>query len=229
MVKGKLFGIGVGPGDPELLTLKAIKVMRKCEVIALPSVDNKEKTAFSVVKDHLNGKKLIECRFSMENDIEKRKKSRIISADTIISLLEGGKNVGFITLGDPTVYSTYMYLHKIIVSNGFIAEIIPGVTSFTAAAASLGISLCEGDETLLIIPSGNGESNDKLLDYPGNKVIMKSGENLTHILEKLKKRGYGNRTKVAFCVGMDDQQLYYDINDYERIAKGGYFNVVIVK
>ena len=228
-MKGKLYGIGTGPGDPELLTIKAVNTIKKCGVIAAPKAGSFDGTALSIIEKYLDGKELLECRFSMDKDIEKRKEARIIAANQIMEFLDNGNDVGFITLGDPTTYSTYMYVHEIIVAKGFDAEIIPGITSYTAAAAALGIALCEGDDILTVIPARHGESIDELLDYPGNKVIMKSGENLTSVLNKLKERGHGDRTKIAYCVTMDGQRLYANIDEYEQSSETGYFTLAIVK
>ena len=231
-MKGKLYGIGTGPGDPELLTIKAVKTIQKCSVIAVPKTENGERTAFSIIEKYLNGKELLECHFSMDKDIAKRREGRQIAARDIIQFLDKGKDVGFVSLGDPTTYSTYMYMHEIIVSKGFAAEIIPGITSYTAAAAALGIALCEGDETLTLIPARHGGNIDELLDYPGNKVVMKSGENLLRVLSKLKERGYGERTKIACRVTMDGQRLYTSIEayekSYEKSPEAGYFTLAIV-
>jgi precorrin-2/cobalt-factor-2 C20-methyltransferase len=128
-MKGKLYGIGTGPGDPELLTIKAVGAIQKCGVIAVPKTGSSEKTAFTIIETYLEGKELLECRFSMEKDMSKRREARQLVAADIIRVLENGKDVGFVTLGDPATYSTYMYIHKIIAEKGFDAEIIPGVTS----------------------------------------------------------------------------------------------------
>ena len=234
-MKGKLYGIGVGPGDPELLTIKAVNTVNKCSVIAVPITGKGERTAFSIVEQYLGGKELLECRFAMEKDMAKRKESRKAAADGIIRFLEAGKDVGFITLGDPTTYSTYMYVHEIIVALGFNAEIIPGITSFAGAAAAFGTALCEDDEVLTIIPALHHGTINELLDRPGNKVIMKSGENLSHVLSELKKRGYAERTKIAYRVSLDGEQLFESIEAYEAGKSGdnainsGYFTLVIVK
>jgi precorrin-2/cobalt-factor-2 C20-methyltransferase len=228
-MKGKLYGIGTGPGDPDLLTLKAINTIEKCSVIAVPNTGESEKVAYSIVEKYIAGKQLHECYFTMTRDLEKRKEARLAAANEIISFLDNGKDVGFVTLGDPTTYSTYMYMHEIIVSKGYEAEIVPGITSFAAAAAALNISLCEGDDTLMIIPASQNEKIDELLKQPGNKVIMKSGRALAEVIEKLKKYGYGNKTKIACEVTMENQQLYSSIDEYEKAPDGGYFTLVIVK
>ncbi|MCL2461648.1 MAG: precorrin-2 C(20)-methyltransferase [Defluviitaleaceae bacterium] len=227
-MRGKLFGIGAGPGDPELLTLKAVSIIQKCGVIAVPESGG-ERAAFSIVERYLDGKELLECRFAMENDMAKRREARWAAAGSIVEFLDKGENVGFVTLGDPSTYSTYMYIHEIITGMGFDAEIIPGISSYAAAAAMLGIALCENDEPLTIIPAKHSENIDELLDYPGNKVIMKSGENMMRVLEKLKERGYGDRTKIACRVTMDGQQLFDSIENYEKSSEAGYLTVAIVK
>ena len=228
-MSGKLFGIGVGPGDPELLTLKAVKTIQKCDVIAVPVSGEGERAAFTVIEQYLGKKELIECSFVMEKDIVKRREARRIASDRIIRYLESGKDVGFVTLGDPTTYSTYMYMHEIIVNKGFDAQIIPGVTSYAAAAAALGVALCEDNETLTIIPAAHNEDATGLYEYPGSKVIMKPGDNLIRVLATLKERGYGDRTRIACRVTMDGQRLFASIEEYEKSPETGYFTIIIVK
>ena len=225
-MKGKLYGIGTGPGDPELLTIKAVNTIKKCDVIALPLGEG---TAFSIIEKYLDNKELLECQFAMERDMAKRREARQHIADNIMKFLDDGKDVGFVTLGDPVTYSTYMYIHEIIVAKGIDAEIIPGITSYAAAAAAFGIALCEGSEALTIIPASYDSNIDELLDYPGNKVIMKSGENLMQVLEKLKERSCGDNTKIASRCTMKDQKLFNSIEDYKKMPESGYFTVAIVK
>lgn len=220
-MKGKLFGISVGPGDPELLTLKAFNTIQRCSVIA------GQKSALSIVKQYTDGKELAECCFAMENDMAKRKEARQIAAERIITYLKQGKDVGFVVLGDATTYSTYIYVQAIIVNNGFEAEIIPGVTSYCAAAAAFGIALCENDEPLTIIPSKPSVNIDELLGLPGNKVMMKSGGNLASVLLKLKEDGY--EAKIASRVTMDGERLFDNIEGYEKAPEDGYFTIAIVK
>ena len=228
-MKGKLYGIGTGPGDPELLTIKAVKAIQRCGVIAIPKTANDERTAYSIVEEYLQGKELLECRFVMDEDLSKRKEARQIAAADIIQFLDKGNDLGFVTLGDPTTYSSYMYVHEIIVSKGYDAEIVPGITSYTAAAAAFGIALCEGDETLTLIPARHGYNIDELFNYPGNKVLMKSGENLNCVLKKLKEHGYGEKTRIACRVSMDSQRLYTCIDEFEESKETGYFTLAIVR
>ena len=122
-----------------------------------------------------------------------------------------------------------MLFRSAVAGRGFDAEIVPGITSYSAAAAALGIALCEDNEPLVIIPARHSRGADELLDGPGNKVIMKSGENLTRVLTHLKERGYGSRTKIACRVTLEGERLYDDIEAYEKSPEAGYFTVAIVK
>lgn len=220
-MQGKLFGIGVGPGDPELLTIKAVKVIQECDVIA------GQKTAFSIINQYLDKKETLECRFCMENDMDRREEARHFVAGQIMGLLRQGKNVGFVTLGDACTYSSYMYIHDMIVRDGFAAEIVPGITSFAAAAAAFGTSLCEDDEALTIIPAKNNANLDDLLDIPGNKVLMKGGEGFSATLEKLRERGY--EPMVACRVTMGGEQLMERMEEYEKLSRTEYLTVAIAK
>ncbi len=228
-LKGKLYGIGTGPGDPELLTLKAINTLEKCDVIALPNSGNNEKAAFGIVEKYLTGKSLLECRFSMEKDEAKRKGLRIKVADDICKVLEEGKNVGFITLGDPTVYSTYMYIHKLVMERGFATQIISGIPSFIAAAAALNTSLCEGNETLHIIPASDNKSIDELLALPGNKVIMKSGKSLNDVLLALGQKGLSEKVKIVMRCTMDGERVFNNADELQMAGGAEYFTVALIK
>jgi len=250
-MKGRLYGIGVGPGDPELLTIKAVNAIEQCDVIAMPKTGDGEKAAFSIVEQYLqnkqlqrnglqdNGlqikasqdKELLECTFVMTHDETQRKASRQAAATDIMQALDRGKDVGFITLGDPTTYSTYMYVHDIVTSKGYVTEIIPGITSYSAAAAAFGTALCEGEESLTITPGQKIIPERKIHNeaMQTNKVIMKSGKHLKSLLEQLKADGYDHRTKIACRVSMEDQSLYNSISEYEKSPETDYFTLVIVK
>ena len=227
IMAGRLYGIGVGPGDPELLTLKAVFAIEKCDVIAVPETGSGERTAFTIVEKYIEGKQLLMCRFVMEHNMEKRKSSRQKVADDIIACLDRGKDTGFITLGDPTTYSTYMYIHEIVSDRGYETTIIPGVTSYSAAAAAAGVALCEGNETLSIC-AGHASDIDELLSRQGNTVIMKSGAAFTRVLDKLKERGLGDNAKIVCRATMPDQRVFQSIEDFENTPDAGYFTIAII-
>ncbi|MCL2632177.1 MAG: precorrin-2 C(20)-methyltransferase [Coriobacteriia bacterium] len=226
---GKLYGIATGPGDPELLTIKAIKALGRADVIAIPAHSGEDRTALAIVQQYVQDKEVLECFFAMSRNVDERVAARKAAAQSIVRYLDAGKTVGFITLGDSTTYSTYMYVHEIVTELGYPAEIIPGVTSFAAAAAALGIALCIGDESLTVIPARHSQDISELLDIPGNKVIMKSSANLVSVLEELKRRGQNNNTYVVSRASMADQRLFRSIDNFLEDPETGYFTIAIVK
>lgn len=228
-MKGLLYGIGTGPGDPELLTLRAIRALRESDVIALPNAGNDIRIALGIVEEYVEGKPMIDCSFSMDRDENIRKERRAQVAEQICDLLDKGKTIGFITLGDPTVYSTYMYVHHIAQERGYNTQIISGIPSFIAAAAALNISLCEGGESLHILPGAQEEQLDALLAVSGNKVIMKSGKNLETVLRKLQEQGKESRISIVEKCGMQGEKIYPDLSEYSIECGSGYFSIVIVK
>ena len=112
---GTLYGVGIGPGDPELLTLKAVRVIGECPVIAVPGRVKENTVAYQIVKQaipELDQKECLEIDFLMTKDAKRLEESHNAGAEQVISCLKEGKNIAFLTLGDPTVYATYIYIHK---------------------------------------------------------------------------------------------------------------------
>ncbi|MFV0425047.1 MAG: precorrin-2 C(20)-methyltransferase [Bacilli bacterium] len=227
-MKGKLYGIGVGPGDSELLTIKAIKIIEKCDIIATPGGSDSE-LAYNIVKNYLKDKEVITCEFSMSKDLSTRVTYRKRACEQICDILDTGKTVGFLTIGDPTVYSTYMYVHNMVKNIGYETEIISGIPSFVAAAGRLNTSLCEGEQMLHIIPTSKitKEEIRKVLNYQGNKVFMKSARNIKNLLEVLDEEKLENVSIVERCF-LEGEKMFYNIKDVTE-KDLGYFTVVIVK
>ena len=112
MNRGKLYGVGVGPGDPELLTRKAERIIRASAVLAVPDKGAGEKTALNIIGPLAHGKERLDCSTPMVRDQAVLDGAYDAAADAICEKLDQGKDVAFITLGDPTVYSTYIYIHR---------------------------------------------------------------------------------------------------------------------
>ncbi len=223
---GKLFGVGVGPGDFELLTLKAVRILNFVDVVAVPSSGNGEKTAFNIVKNHIGDKKILDCFLPMTKDLKRLEECYDKVAVDIKNLLEKGLNVAFITLGDPSIYSTYMRIHRKILKMGFFAEIVPGITSFSAVAAKTGISLCEGKENLVIL-SASSDYVDKIEKIGGNFVIMKSGKKIGEIKKIIKDKNFLKKFVMVECCGTENEKIYYDVDDIDENAS--YFSTIILK
>ncbi len=226
MSKGMLYGIGVGPGDPELLTIKAVKLLQSADIIAVPDKGSGEKTALNIVKEYVEGKELIFCSTPMTRDAQRLEEGYTLAADTLCHLLEQGKTVAFITLGDPTVYSTYIYIHKKVIAKGYTAEIIPGVTSFCAVAARLGRSLCEGSDRLMIVPASHKEVDD-CLSIDTNLVFMKAGREIGALKDKLAQYDMLEGAAMVENCGMEGESVYPNFADLEETS--GYFSVVLAK
>lgn len=223
--QGKLWGVGVGPGDPELLTLKAARVLEQADIILAPDTGKADKTALNIIRDHLNGKTPILVSTPMTRDRAAVEQAYQEAADKIAAYLEEGKQVAFITLGDATVYSTYMYIHEKVRAMGYAVEVVPGVPSFCAAAARLNISLCQGSEPLLVIPASHDAK--ELLDVPANKVFMKAGSAILELKKTLEEKNMlGNAAMVENC-SMENEHVYPDFRALDKTT--GYFSLVIVK
>lgn len=228
-MRGKLYGIGTGPGDSDLLTIKAVKTMENCDIIGIPGGTD-SKMAYNTVKDYIVGKETMVCEFSMNPDINVRIEHRKNVCDEICKVLDMGKSIGLLTIGDPTIYSTYMYINEMVKERGYETEIIPGIPSFIASACRVNTPLCEGEEMLHIVPSSkiSKEEIKEILKLKGNKVFMKNARNLNTVLETLKESGIENVNVVERC-SLDGEQIFNKELGFENVDKLGYFTVIIVK
>lgn len=228
-MKGKLFGLGVGPGDPELLTLKALRLIKESAVIAVPGNEVKESVAYKIVKgayEELDEKILLPMAMPMTKDPQVLKANHEKAAEDVAAYLAEGRNVAFLTLGDPTVYSTYLYVHKRILEKGYEAEIVSGITSFCAVAARLNMGLVEMAEPLHVIPATyNADTMDEILELPGTKVLMKTGKKLKQVRESILKSGQ-EAVMIEDC-GMPGEKIYNSAAEIPEMS--GYYSLIIVK
>ena len=222
---GKLWGVGVGPGDPELLTVKAVRVLREADVVIVPDASSGDKVALNIAKDYLKDKQIQFVKTPMVRDKTAMDAAHEQAADTICGLLDQGKQVAFLTLGDPAIYSTYMYIHQKVLRRGYAVEVVPGIPSFCAAAARLNQSLCLGAEPLLIIPASHDQ--EELMDVPGNKVFMKAGRSILELQQALADRGLLEGASMVENCSMENEHVYPHFADLEEPS--GYFSLVIVK
>ncbi|HIV11873.1 MAG TPA: precorrin-2 C(20)-methyltransferase [Candidatus Pullilachnospira stercoravium] len=228
-MKGKLYGVGVGPGDPELLTLKALRLIRENPVIAVPGEDIQASVAYQIVKgayEALDEKTLLPVAMPMTKDPAVLEANHEKAAGDVEAYLRQGKNVVFLTLGDPTVYSTYLYVHKRILARGYEAEIVSGITSFCAVAARLNMGLVERDEPLHVIPATyQADGMDQVLKLPGTKVLMKTGRKMAQVRESIQKSGQ-QAVMIENC-GMPGERIFEGAENIPE--KSGYYSLIIVK
>ena len=207
-MKGKLFGLGVGPGDPELLTVKALRLIKESDVIAVPGNDIKKSVAYQIVKgvyEELDEKNLFSIAMPMTKDKAVLETNHEKAANDI----EG-----------------YLKEHKRILSRGYEVEIVSGITSFCAVAARLNMGLVEMAEPLHIIPATyRAEEMDEILKMPGTKVLMKTGSKMQQVKESIVNSGQ-QAVMIENC-GMPDEKIYLSAEDIPE--KAGYYSLIIVK
>ncbi len=205
-----LYGIGVGPGDAELLTVKAVRAIEKCQVVVAPSAEEDgESIALETAKEYIkSGTEVVIKHFPMG------KKDRVIKAleayEFIEARLREGKNVAFLTIGDPYVYSTYSHMLKHVRDCGFEVQTIPGITSFCAAASLVNRTLVVGNERLVVMPAA------KVKEITDEKyvVIMKVYKHEEEVLDILEEKGFDY--VYASRVGREGETV---LTDREEILK----------
>ncbi len=225
-MSGILYGVGVGPGDPELMTLKAVRLIRENRIIAVPGEDVRAAAAYQIAVQavpEIEQKELLPIYMPMTHDREKMRQCHEKGAAKIEEYLQNGMNVVFLTLGDPTIYSTFSYLQRIVESHGYRTQLISGITSFCAAAARVNIPLVEWHEPLHIIPAVH--RLETRLEQPGNYVLMKSGKKMNQVKSILSESGR-DVFMVENC-GMKNENIYKGTAEIPDDA--GYYSLIIAK
>ncbi len=225
-MKGIAYGVGVGPGDPELMSLKAVRLIRENDVIAVPGKIAIEAVAYRIaaaVVPELAEKELVPIYMPMVKDRARIETEHEKGAKLLERYLDQGKNVVYLTLGDPTVYCTFSYLQHILERDGYRVELVPAVPSFCAAAARLNLPLAEWDEPLHIVPAVHKTSEP--LNQPGTYVLMKSASHMAEVKALLKNSGRDVQA-VENC-SMETERVYRSVEEIPDDA--GYFSLIIAK
>lgn len=229
---GTLYGIGVGPGDPELIPIKAVRVLQQMDCIfSASSNKNSYSLAVRIAWPHLPSEVPVQLLpFPMCMDQEIASRAWVDHAQTIIRELEQGHNAAFLTLGDPLTYSTYGYLLRSIreMAPHLPVETIPGITSYQAGAAAVNTPLVEGEENLVILSGVKGGDNlRKIAADSDNVVFLKAYKNLSDIADALEEQGVRHSVGVVRC-GFPEQQVFTDLRQMCR-QNPKYWSMVIAK
>lgn len=209
-----LYFVGVGPGDPELLTLKAVQILKMADAIALPD-SGKDSVVWKIAGQWMADKPIVRVPVLMKGDRENWEKTHQLAAGQMLKALEKYTVVAYPVLGDPGVYASSSYLMRIIEKH-HPCKVIPGIPAMCAAAAELGIPLCEQRENLTVVDHIEGELPG------GNVVVMKAGKNP----EALRRIAEGRSVYLAKNVGLENAY----IGPYAPEKMGGtYFATAIVK
>ena len=204
-----LYGVGVGPGDPELVTLKAIRIIREADYIFVPRPKkDSEGMAETIVAEHLTGKQVVYLHLPMGADNSERYRE---IANEIDATLRDGESGAFITIGDPTVYSTFTYLMFAAQTLGIQTRIVPGIPSFAAASAALGEPLAIRDDSFYL---ADGSVDDEILRRVQTVCVLKPRKELSQTLDKLERHGF-DYAYLKRC-SLPNEEI---IRDRDRIAQ----------
>ncbi|MPM42116.1 Cobalt-precorrin-2 C(20)-methyltransferase [bioreactor metagenome] len=227
MTKGTLYGVSVGPGDPSLMTLKAVACIQACGIVAAPRTSDGRSLALHIAAQEVDvsGKEIEYLDLLMTRDPERLARTYGAAADCIAAHLDAGRDVAALTLGDASLYSSFSYLSAILGPRGYEISVIPGVTSFCACAAALGQSLTDMNAPLHIIPAGAADL-EAALALPGGKVVMKSGRSLPLVKQLLHRMGLARRAALVTDCGLPTQQVCPDI---DRADGEGYFTTLLIR
>jgi len=229
---GNFYGIGLGPGDPELITLKALRTIQKADCIFVPKSDTKEDSlALEIVKDYVKGKRVIEQIYPMTKDKQTLNTAWLKAAEEIHTEVKNGHDVVYLTLGDPMTFSTYIYLLRHL--NTMLPEkaihTIPGITSYNAAACAANYPLLAGDEKLAVIPIPKDIAELRpILESFDTVVMMKVAKKLDEVIQLLEDMKLSRNALFASYIGQKDAYLTCDITSLKGSGRG-YMSVLIVK
>ncbi len=228
---GKFYGMGIGPGDPELLTVKAVRVIKEADYIFVPKPSFKEKSmALDIVKDLTTDKNVCEQVYPMTKDKDILNSAWLKAANEIAEKITAGFNVTYLTIGDPFTFSTYIYLlqnlSKLIPKDNI--ETVPGITSYNAAACMANFPLIESNMKLAVIPvSKNIEELRPILQSFDTIVLMKVAKKLDKVIELLEEMNLAGSSLFASYVGQTNSLITKDIISLKGKGKG-YMSVIIV-
>lgn len=225
----KFYGIGVGPGDPELLTVKAVNTIKQLDLLLVPSGKKDGKSeSYEIARPYLREDIAVEKRhFPMTLDLDAMRKDIKPIADEVIQWVKEGKNVGFLTLGDPMLYSTFIYLLEHF-QNTIDVQSIAGISSFGAIASGFNTPLVDGDASLVICPCTQPlDKIEKTLLENDSVVLMKLYKNSEAVIELLKKHQLLKHCLMVSNYGKPNEE-HHDLSgdiDFDAIS---YFTTLLL-
>lgn len=227
---GKFYGIGTGPGDSKLMTVKAVKTLDKLDILYLPQARIGGDSRVRKIVDPYLGPDLVlkERHFPMSYDNQEKIESWDAISREIIDDVRNGKEVGFVSLGDPMLYSTYVYLLDRLVDKVDI-ETIPGLSSFSNIAATTNFPLAMDTEPMVIYPcTGSIEEISRIIDSFDSIVLMKVYKKCKQVIEMLEAKGLANKSIMVSNSAMDGEEVYRDISQAKDLDTYSYFTTIIV-
>ncbi|MDD4780667.1 MAG: precorrin-2 C(20)-methyltransferase [Tissierellia bacterium] len=224
------YGIGVGIGDSLAVTKKAIDVLGMVDILYVPTAKKTDdfSTAHNIVKDYINEKTMVKRRhFPMNYNSEELQKAWNEISSEIIGDVSRGKNVGFITIGDPMVYSTYIYLLRIL-KDKIKVTTIPGIASFLDIASNNNFPLVEGEDPLIILPATMDIKS--IRNYVKNEnsiVLMKVYNNFDEIVKMLVEEKLENFSIIVSNSSKEEEVIYKNLKDIKK-SDVSYFTTILI-
>lgn len=224
---GTLWGVSVGAGNPEWMTLEAVRVLTAAPVLGIIETKDGSHLALDILSQVVDCREkiLLPLPSLMVRDAAALANRRTALADQIAPYLDAGQDVAIPNLGDVSIYSTFSYLAEILEQRGYPTRRIAGMPSFCAVAATLGLPLTTETEPLHIFP-GNHLPLEQMLAFPGTKVLMKQGKTLSDTLAGIDKAGLAAATAFVSDCGLETESSCTDI---KAPPAGGYFTTVLVR
>ena len=210
-MSGRLVGVGVGPGDPELLTLKGLRVLREADAVFVPVADTGEVgRAEATVREYLDEERITRLLFALSDDPEARERNWSNAANEVSKHLENGETCAFATIGDPNVYSTFTYLARTVreITPEVEVETVPGITAMQDLASRSGTVLLEGDGRLALLPFTAGEEplREALAGFE-TVVCYKGGSRLGEVLRVAEGEGRLENAVYGARLGIDGEEV----------------------
>jgi len=232
MPGGTFYGIGLGPGDPELVTLRAVRILRDVEVIFhVAGANSRTSISGSIIADLNCRARQVELQFSMAPAMAERRQAWLENAAKVVAELRQGHHCAFVTIGDPLIYSTYSYLLREIQAllPQVKVETVPGITAFQAAAARLNQPLVEDQEVLTVIPAWTAANAEHpAWQQADTMVFLKTYRHRQQILETLRTQAPDAHITYAARLGLDDELITQNLDELAA-APDEYLSLLIVK
>ena len=230
--------VGIGPGDPELMTLKAVRILKQVPCIFVPK-GREEGTslALSIVQKTLSlgNKEIVDAYFPMKKTMGTADTGELDikwneTVDAVVGRLNRGMDAAFITIGDPAIYSTFFYLYDRLLElkPALHIEIVPGISSVNAAAARAGLYLGLGNDRIAILPANYLDSLQETLEKFDTVVLMKVSKVFDTVRDTLVEMGLAAGATYVARAGMEDERIRKDIRTVKE-EDMNYFSLVIVR
>lgn len=216
---GIFYAVGVGPGNPKWLTLQAVELLQEARIVVVPQASRgQESIALAVAREHLSPRcQILHLHFPMTREQKRLEQAWDEAMSAIRIHLDKGENVLFLTIGDPMLYSTSIYVFERLRKAGYPAEVVPGVPSFCAAAATAHFPLAAGDEQIAVIPwSAEEPPSVAMLRSFDSVVLLKVASHLPPAVNALREAGLLEQSVMVSNCGRDGEEIFSDLEEIAR-------------